>query len=76
MGREWIYTSKNNQWEITIDDWRGTVTQDERSGAWHLVIERPDERHEGPDVLQPHQGRDWCLAEIAYWQARAERGLG
>jgi hypothetical protein len=64
----WRYDPALRRWEGTIGDWRATVTRAEQGDAWHPAIERVGKSPahiEGPAVAWAHEGRAWCLDEIA-----------
>ena len=65
---DWRYDPTLHRWELTIGDWRATVTQAEQRSTWHTAVERVGsyhERYEGPDTLWPQDGRACSIAEIA-----------
>jgi hypothetical protein len=69
MPWEWVYSSQERQWSLTIGEWLAIVRRVEGPRyLWRAAIERtsvPDDRYDGPTTPDAIVARTWCLTKIA-----------
>jgi hypothetical protein len=69
MSWEWISSSQERQWSLTVGEWQAVVRRvDGPRYLWGAAIEQPgasDDRYDGPTTADALEARTWCLTKIA-----------
>jgi hypothetical protein len=69
MSWEWVYSSQERQWSLTIGEWQAVVRRvDGPRYLWRAIIERTGashDRYDGPTTPDAIAARTWCLTKIA-----------